>query len=128
LLRKDRRVPAPKTFDDVRPNEIGRRGEKNLRKVTGCILTPGSGAGRIKGDGLLGFEWMLEKKSTAGKTITVRRDDIEKLVKQAWDANREPVFVLEFETMKFASQQWAMIPLERLLELYEIEKKIRENS
>jgi len=67
---------------------------------------------------------MLEKKSTAGKTITVRRDDIEKLEKQAWDANREPVFVLEFETMKFASQQWAMIPLERLLELYEIEKKI----
>jgi len=50
LLRKDRRVPAPKTFDDVRPNEIGRRGEKNLRKVTGCILTPGSGAGMIMGN------------------------------------------------------------------------------
>jgi len=36
--------------------------------------------------------------------MTVRRADIEKLMEQAWAANREPVFVLEFEAMKFGSQ------------------------
>lgn len=82
----------------------------------------------MKGDGLHDFKRMMEKKSTAGKTMTVRRADIEKLMEQAWAANREPVFVLEFEAMKFGSQQWGMVPLERLMELFEIEKKMRQKS
>lgn len=126
--RNDRpyEVPAPKAFEEATPNVVGRRGEKNLKRTTGCVLTPGSGAGSMKGDGLHDFKRMMEKKSTAGKTMTVRRADIEKLMEQAWAANREPVFVLEFEAMKFGSQQWGMVPLERLMELFEIEEKMHQ--
>lgn len=116
-------TPVPRAFEKMSPNEIGKYGEKKLKKVTGCVLTPRSGAGSMKGDGLLGFEKMIEKKSTRGKTMTVRREDIEKLMNEAWKANREPIFVIEFEAIKYGSQQWGLIPLERLMELYEIEEK-----
>ena len=121
-------MPVPKVFDEVTPNVVGRRGEKNLRKTTGCVLTPRSGAGSVKGDGLHDFKRVLEKKSTAGKTMTIRMLDLEKLTKQAWKSNREPVFVLEFEAMKFGSQQWGMVPLERLMELFVVEEKMRQKT
>lgn len=118
-------VPIPKTFGEATPNVIGRRGEKNLKRVTGCKLTPGSGCGNIKGDGILGTK-MMEKKSTVGKSMVVKREALEKAQKQAWQQNQEPVFVIEFETMELAPPQWGMVPLERLMELFEIEEQSKK--
>ena len=113
--------PEPKGFDAPSRNEVGKRGEKNLQKETGCVLTPGSGCGKIKGDGVLNRKQMLEKKTTEKKSFTVSTAILEKLCAQAFDSGKEPVLVIEFEACRFGNTQWAMIPLERLLELYKIE-------
>lgn len=114
-------VPVPKTFRGDTPNSIGKLGEKNMRRDTGCLLTPGSGCGNIKGDGLHEFKRVFEKKTTKAKSFRLRKEDLEKLEVQA--GNREPVMIVEFEVQRFGSRQWAVIPLERLMELYEKEKE-----
>lgn len=116
---KRREMPQPKVFVPDSPQLIGELGEKNLRKKTGCVLTPGSGRGSIKGDGLHDFKRVFEKKTTKSKSIRIKKDDLEKLEMQA--GRREAVMVIEFEVQRFGSRQWAVVPLNRLLELYELE-------
>jgi len=113
-------------------NEIGKKGERRTSRVLGGTLTPGSGKGRTKGDVLHGFsregrvrergyKRLIEKKSTQAKSIKITEAWLDKLEKQAFEAGREPVLVIEFETMSFGSKQWAMIPLEKLREYFELE-------
>jgi len=109
--------PKPRAFDKDTPNRIGKVGERKLKRDTDCVLTPGSGSGRTKGDGLHGFKRMMEKKSTTKKSIKLEREWLEKLEKQAFEANRDPVLVIEFDVMKFGSRSWAVVPLEKYLEL-----------
>ena len=124
--RKERKErPVPKLFAETTSNDIGKQGERNLIRVTGARPTPGSGNKSTKGDAILENRFMMEKKSTAGKTMTVKKEWFEKLSSEAFVARKEPVFVLEFEVMSQGSSQWAAIPLQRLLELYEIEEAFK---
>ena len=114
--------PKPKMFEKFTPNEIGKRGERNLQRRVGGLFTSGSGNKQMKGDLRHGpnLERMVEKKSTLSKSMKLELDWLEKLEKEAFDAGKEPVLVLEFETMAVGSRQWALVPLDRLLELYEL--------
>lgn len=116
--------PKPKSFEEDTSNDIGKRGEKRLQKDTGCWLTPGSGCGGTKGDGIhVGLDKsMIEKKTTTKKSIVVKKDALEKLQRQAFSANMHPVFVIEFEETRFGANCWAMVPMDRFIELLESEK------
>lgn len=125
--------PTP-PLGEYTSNEIGKRGEKRTSMVLGGTLTPGSGKGRMKGDVMhgyskegrsreRGYKRMIEKKSTQAKSIKVEQAWLEKLEKQAFDAGKEPVLVIEFETMSFGSKQWGCVPLEKLREYFDLEDK-----
>lgn len=125
------RKPEP-SLGSYTSNDIGRRGEKRTNTILGSVLTPGSGRGRTKGDMLHGFSRtgrhrprghrrMIEKKSTQYNSIRLQKSWLEKLEKQAFDAGKEPVLIIEFETMTFGSTQWGLIPLSKLKELFELE-------
>ena len=117
-------------------NEIGKRGEKNTAKALSGTLTPGSGKGKMKGDMMhgysttgrareRGFKRMIEKKSTVAKSIKLEQAWLEKIEKQAFEAGKEPVLVIEFEAMGFGSKQWGMVPLEKLKEYFELEDEVQ---
>lgn len=125
------RKPRP-TLNEPTSNDIGKKGEKRTNRILGSVLTPGSGSGRTKGDMLHGFSRtgrhrprgyrrMIEKKSTKYNSIRLQKSWLEKLEKQAFDAGKEPVLIIEFETMTFGSTQWGLIPLSKLKELFELE-------
>jgi len=113
-------------------NDIGKKGEKSTSKALGGTLTPGSGKGKMKGDVLhgysqegrcreRGYKRMIEKKSTAAKSIKIEEAWLTKIEKQAFEAGKEPVLVIEFETMDFGSRQWGCVPIEKLREYFELE-------
>lgn len=136
--RKVRATPKPKpTLLDESANAIGKTGEKHTKKALAGVLTPGSGAGRSKGDVMhgygktgryatRGFKRMIEKKSTAAKSIKLEQDWLEKIEQQAFDAGKDPVLVVEFQTMSPEHSQWGLVPLEKLKELFELEDKYGE--
>ena len=125
--------PTP-ALNDYTANDIGKRGEKKTCRELGCSLTPGSGKGKLKGDMMhgystegraraRGFKRMIEKKSTKAKSIKLEQAWLEKIEKQAFDAGKEPVLVIEFETMTFGSKAWGMVPMEKHKEYFDLEDK-----
>lgn len=125
------RKPHPKFVEDT-AFDIGLRGEKRLKKALRgtSMLTPGSGKGRTKGDMLHGkantplvhgFRRMIEKKTTTMKSMKLEQSWLEKIEKQAFDAGKEPVLVIEFENAGRGTSMWGMVPLEKLNALFELE-------
>jgi len=124
------------TFDFFSDNNQGRKNKKMSKRQEKKIaktgesgkLTPGSGNKRIKGD-----VWksgrMYEAKVTDAKSIKVEREWLEKLEKEAYAANKEPVFVFGFEGSHLLRQSnWGAVPLERLEELFEIERRYKDGG
>lgn len=65
---------------------------------------------------------MVECKSTIGRTISLKLDWLEKLVKEAFEAHKQPVVSLRFESAKFAGKKdWVVIPADRYHELVQEE-------
>ncbi len=113
----------PLLWVTIRQTTYGKKGEKRTSKVLEGTLTPGSGKGRMKGDVMhgyqtegrvreRGFKRMIEKKSTRGRSIKLEEAWLTKIEQQAFEAGKEPVLVIEFETMAFGSKQWGCVPLE----------------
>ena len=104
------------------PNFIGKLGEKHLQKELGGKLTPGSRVGDLQYSDFL----LIEKKSTVNKSISLKKDHLDKIECIAFENRRTPALVVEFETTKrsFRPSQWAVIPLDFLKELLEL----KENS
>ena len=105
---------------------ISKRQERRTAKKLGGKETIGSGNKGQKGDvwaGDLeaGQQIMVECKATEGKQITLKLAWLTKLVKEAFQAGREPALVLTFNAMDFGAKDWAVIPLDRYQELLELE-------
>jgi len=102
------------------PNHIGKIGEKHLQQQLGGKLTPGSRVGDLQYEDLL-----VEKKSTQGKSISLKQDYLCKIDRLAFENDRVPAVVIEFETLKkkLCPEQWALIPLSYLKELIELKEK-----
>lgn len=129
---KPRATKPEPALMEATANEVGRRGEQHTRNALGGVFTPGSGNKNVKGDILhgrnktgrtraRGYQRMIEKKSTAGHSIKLERAWLEKLEHQAFGEGKDPVLVIEFDTTVLASAQWAVIPLEKLREYFEME-------
>lgn len=104
-----------------KPNLIGKKGEDNLQKTVGGLLTPGSRGGDLKCD-----DFLIEKKTTEKNSISVKKDYLEKIERIAFENNKIPALVIEFEALKrsFCPRQWAIVPIEILLEYLELKKNL----
>lgn len=133
MKRSKKRIGKPRPMlNDYTANDIGKRGERTTNRILGGTLTAGSGKGNMKGDiwhghskegrtRERGYKRLIEKKSTMAKSIKLEEAWLTKLEKQAFEAGKEPVLVIEFQAMEFGSQQWACVPLEKLREYFELE-------
>lgn len=99
-------------------NHIGKVGEKHLQQQLGGKLTPGSRVGDLQYED----ELLVEKKSTVAKSISLKQDYLVKIDRIAFENDRVPAVVVEFETLKktICPNQWAIVPLHYLKELLEL--------
>lgn len=101
--------------------KAGRQSEKSVAKKLGGSLTPASGAGQSKGDIQLG-DFMLECKSTKTDTLSIRRDWLQKVFREALSAGKTPALSLAFTDDTGKSKQhseWVCVPLSVFKELVE---------
>lgn len=126
-------VVGPKWLrgDDVKaPLRASRRQEKRTAKLFGGVRTIGSGNKGMKGDvwSRDSVPTQFEVKVTGKKQIAIKRDYLDKLVKEAFDAGQEPVLIFGFEEGRFNVEDWAAIPVSRLKELLDAEKTLIDKS
>lgn len=135
----DYEKPKSGFFDDEgqsRRNRTISKRQESVIKRTGAIgkLTPGSGNKGIKGD-----VWkksstpflngrMYEAKTTEKASMKVERAWLVKLEQEALAATKEPVFVFGFYSDALRQQDWGCVPLGRLEELYDIERRFYEEQ
>lgn len=112
--------------------KMSKRHEKQVAKSMGGIETIGSGAKGMKGDvwaGEEGRRLMVENKATEKKSMSLKLRWLEKLVKEAFEAGREPVLAIRFDAMKYGGRKdWAVLPLDRLEELLELEAEVQREG
>lgn len=104
---------------------MSKRAERRTAKQWGGYRTIGSGNKGQKGDIHVG-NLMIERKDTKARSIRVKLDDLEKLVVEAFEARKEPVFMFGFEQDTLHPTSWAAVPEDRLRELFEIERRYYE--
>lgn len=105
------------TFKQSLPNKIGKVGEKKLQKKMGGKLTPGS-----RGGDLVYNQYVLvENKSTDKKSISLKKDYLDKIDRIAFEGGKHPVLVVGFEatSKNYGEREWAVVPLNFLIELLE---------
>lgn len=99
----------------------GRRAEKRASKRMGAGLTAASGATGQKGD-MRWPGWLLEAKSTVGKSLGVTHSWLAKITHEATMAGRHPglmvIFVDEAGRPK-KDGAWVMVPERLFKELVE---------
>jgi hypothetical protein len=103
--------------------------EEFLERRLGLTMQRGSGCGPVEKEDLVGKDprgqdIMVQAKSYSGKTVTIKIDDIERLVRHAAECKvfedrtyvsdgREPVFVVRIVREMFVGPtDWVMVPLE----------------
>ena len=123
-------------FDDSGKNTRMSKKQEKLIAKTGDRgrRTPGSGNKSIKGDVIKPSPHSFyrgrkyEAKTTDKTQITIKRDWLVKLEREAATAHEEPVFVFGFEGSKLVNVNWGAVPLERLEELFQIEREYLEGK
>lgn len=108
-----------------------KRHERDVAKGLGGVSTVGSGAKGMKGDAWggnrdAGQRIMAEAKATDKRSYSLKLDVLQKVVKEAFEANMEPVLYIRFEAGKSVNHQdWVVIPKHRYEELLETEAAYR---
>ena len=130
--------PRPKSFDGLCPNSIGKNSEEELAKLMeDGHLVPGSGCGSRKGD--FGYQekdnnryktrHLFEHKCTQNKSLKFKGEWLEKRSRQAFCEGKDPVLTLCFDggvDFKYGERVWGMVPVTRLKELLDKEKRLEE--
>lgn len=109
--------------------------ERDLAKRLKGLVTPGSGAGYIKGDvTTLGTNQgvydlpnaeMVEAKTTAKTQFTVKLQELVKLEREAAESGRRPLFVIQLDDTnlrQFDSNEWVLLPMRHYEVLRERER------
>lgn len=114
----------------MRDKRIGAAAEKHAAKVYKARLTPASGALRQKSDGEFesGEErFRFENKSTEAKSISLKREWLDKISREALAHEQVPVLTFQFMTSTRPRPygSWVCLPeyeFRRLLELIDEER------
>lgn len=103
----------------------GRRAEKRHAKEVGARLTPGSGAlDGAKSDMVrkgLDISLRIESKSTVNESVSLKREWLTKITREALDTNCQPILLLSFVTGSGEPKKdgdWVVMP-RRLFDMLE---------
>jgi hypothetical protein len=80
------------------PSRRGAAAEKRLARLTGATRTPASGGRWFAKADLQSASHLFESKTTQKKSYSLKLDALLKVEAEAAAQNREPLFVLEFDT------------------------------
>lgn len=120
--------------ENARRQRISRKQEREMAKELSGVVTIGSGNKAMKGDVYggnadAGQRIMAECKATEKRSISVKLDWLEKLVKEARESGREPVLLLRFDAAKqFGAHDWALLPKDRYIELLQVEAALKKKA
>jgi hypothetical protein len=92
--------------------------EKALAKRLGGSTTPASGATDSKKGDIVVGEFLLDDKSTIKDSLTVTKDMLIKISREAREAGKSPALSLSFSNMGLTAKTWVCVPIdefERLL-------------
>jgi len=93
------------------------RNEKKLAKSVGGTPQPISGAiTGFKGD-VKTKDYLFDLKQTTKKSSSVTIKDLHKIQREADSYMKEPVLLLQFDSIKIGDKQWAVIPMRVFKEL-----------
>ena len=91
--------------------------EKALAKRLNGLTRPASGStDSKKGDIVIG-DYLMDDKSTVNNSITVTKDMLLKINKEAREAGKKPLLSLSFENMGLAAKTWICMPIDEFEEL-----------
>lgn len=77
------------------PRRRGKDAELRIAKRLGTARVPYSGSGTEKGD-VRHDHYLVEVKVTAARVLGLRKDWLDKVVKQATEARKVPILVFRF--------------------------------
>lgn len=72
------------------------RREEEVMGMLGLKRQPGSGSGWLKKEDGEGDDILAQLKSTEGKSIAIKADDVKELLYHAYVSHKLPVFVVDF--------------------------------
>lgn len=94
------------------------RHEKRTAKELGGITIAGSGAFLGKKGDIAAGDFLIEKKQTNKGSISITRDHLSKITREAHAVSRKPAMNYEFETIVAGTENnWVLIPLSVFKEL-----------
>jgi hypothetical protein len=79
-----------------RIGEVGRRAERKSARRLGAKLTPASGAAQSKGD-MIKAEFLIEHKATIKASLSLQRDWLEKIEREAYLTGKQPALMVSFQ-------------------------------
>lgn len=112
---------------DVTNHTHGQTSEKRVVKIIGAVQVIASGAIEgLKSDGIL-EHFRIECKATIHQSISVKREWLMKIRKEALETNRCPVLTISFVDRQGQADQygseWAMIPLHQFADFAQWKKE-----
>lgn len=88
----------------------GKLAERRIAKKLGTDRTPYSGAGKEKGD-VSHPQYIVEVKTTGQESLTLRREWLTKVAKEALAAGKEMVLIFRFVG---DTRDYAIIPMDKV--------------
>jgi hypothetical protein len=124
-------------LSDSKPECHGRSSERRVAKSLGAELNPASGALEgLKGDSFKrlgeGHGLLIESKATTAKSISIKKDWLDKIRDEAIGESSYPAltvsFVDEYGRPQDHNSDWVMIPKWLANDLFEGARKLYELS
>lgn len=107
-------MPNYKSFDGRDKPSVkakANKTEKVLAKKLGGFRQPASGAIEgMKGD-VVTKSYLYDSKETKHMSISLSYDMLQKLILEAYDADKDPVLVLTYNEVKRGCKEFAVVPL-----------------
>ena len=66
------------------------------------------------------FDFICQAKATSGKAVSIRRDDVDALVRRSIIQEKTPLFVFHLDGAKYDCETWVALPIQEF-------QKIKEN-
>jgi hypothetical protein len=124
--------PKSKLFDKEHNNVKSRKQENNLAKKLGGKRQKASGAVTHHRGDVSTKELLFEAKRTDKDSMSLKKEWLEKITKEALVSNRIPALSIEFgEIEQLVENSWVAVPLRfftELMDLYRDQEKKDEDE
>ena len=115
------RKPRQKVFDTEHNNKKSKIHENNLANKLGGKRQKGSGSVRHHRSDVITQELQIECKRTDKESISIKKEWLEKISREALVSNKIPALSIEFgEIEQLVEKSWVAVPANFFAELMDI--------